>query len=144
MEKYHILTKEEIIDKLKSMEVGEGKELPIKGMCFITPNPDYDPENFSQEIEDSEEVVNIWDEIKKETSKPEFDWVWNNTISSIKKNSVEWYKNHSKICEVKSHYLGLYLSSVFHPDGTRNYYSEENLKRVMEFSDKWSGIINMA
>ena len=85
MEKYHILTKEEIINKLKAMEVGEGKEMPVKIFHFLTPNPYYDPNTFSQEIEDSEEPVNIIEEIKKETSKPEFDCVWNNTISNINK-----------------------------------------------------------
>ena len=142
MEKYHILTKEEIIEKLKSMEVGEGKELPIKTMSFITLNPDYDPDNFSQEIEDSEERIDLWDEVKKEISKPEFDWVWNNTLSNIRKNSKKWYDNHSKMCELKQHPMVMYMCCVEHSDGTRNYYSEKNLQRILKFAEKYGGIIN--
>ena len=69
MEKYHILTKEEIINKLKAMEVGEGKEMTVKIFHFLTPNPYYDTNTFSQEIEDSEEPVNIIEEIKKDKKK---------------------------------------------------------------------------
>lgn len=141
MGKYHLLTKEEIIDRLKTMEVGEGKELPIKRMVFITVNTDYDPDNFSQEIEDSEETVDWLSEMKKETSKLEFDWVWNNTLGNIKRNSDKWLDNHSKICPAKLHF-NLYLSSVTHSNGTRNYYSEENLRQILEFADKNGGIIN--
>ena len=142
MEKYHILTKEEIINKLKAMEVGEGKEMPVKFFNFLTPNPYYDPNTFSQEIEDSEEPVNILEEIKKETSKPEFDYVWNNTISNIKTNSDKWQKNHTKICEVKLHADKIYMQCATHEDGTRNYYSEENLQRILELASKCGGIIN--
>lgn len=142
MEKYHILTKEEIINKLKAMEVGEGKEMTVKIFHFLTPNPYYDPNTFSQEIEDSEEPVNIIEEIKKETSKPEFDFVWNNTISNIKTNSDKWQKNHTKICEVKLQADKIYMPCATHEDGTRNYYSEENLQRILELASKWRGIIN--
>lgn len=142
MEKYHILTKEEIINKLKAMEVGEGKEMTVKIFHFLTPNPYYDPNTFSQEIEDSEEPVNIIEEIKKETSKPEFDCVWNNTISNIKTNSDKWQKNHTKICEVKLQADNIYMPCATHEDGTRNYYSEENLQRILELASKWGGIIN--
>lgn len=142
MEKYHILTKEEIINKLKAMEVGEGKEMPVKIFHFLTPNPYYNPNTFSQEIEDSEEPVNIIEEIKKETSKPEFDCVWNNTISKIKTNSDKWQKNHTKICEVKLQADKIYMQCATHEDGTRNYYSEENLQRILELASKWGGIIN--
>jgi hypothetical protein len=40
-------------------------------------------------------------EIKKESSKPGFDWVWNNTIGNIPKNSEKWLDNHSKKCPAK-------------------------------------------
>mgnify|MGYP003558419326 CR=1 FL=1 len=50
------LTIEEIGEKLKNMTVGEGKYLPISFVSFLVKNPNYDPTNFSQEIEDSEEI----------------------------------------------------------------------------------------
>lgn len=145
MEEYNVLTKDEIIDRLKSMEVGVGKELPWKILSFIIFNPDYDPESFSQEIEDSEEAIDYLDEIMKEMNKPEFDFVWNNTLSSVKKNSEKWFLNHSKICKViLDPYAMVLQCAAEHKDGTRNYYSEFNVNRLMEYSEKKGGILNFA
>lgn len=95
------LTHEQIREALREMRVDTGKCLPLKFFSFIVKNPDYDPDNFSQEIEDSEEEIDIMAEIRKESSKPGFDWVWNNTIGNIPKNSERWLDNHSKKCQSK-------------------------------------------
>lgn len=143
MEKYHILTKEEIVEKLKSMDVRDGKELPIRWFSFITMNSEYDPNGFSQEIEESENKIDLMEEMMKEISKPEFDFVWNNTLSGIKKNSHKWLKNHTKMCKLKLHPFAMLLSCVQFSDGSRNYASEENIKRIVEFSEKNGGIVSI-
>lgn len=130
-----MLTKEDIAFKLQAMEVGEGKESPFKSLNVVTVNPDYDPSSFSQEIEDSEEEVDLMAEIQKETAKPGFDWVWNNTLGSIKRNSEAWCANHSKKCKAKLHPLALMLTSVEHADGKRDYFSPENVERVVRFGE---------
>ena len=95
------LTHEQIRKALREMRVDTGECLPNKFFSFIVKNPNYDPDNFSQEIEDSEEEIDTMAEIKKESSKPGFDWVWNNTIGNIPKNSERWLDNHSKKCPAK-------------------------------------------
>lgn len=75
MENLHLLTRDEIADKLKAMEVGEGKELPMKGLSFIVENRKYDPDSFSQEIEDSEERIDELELINREIHQPGFDFV---------------------------------------------------------------------
>lgn len=47
------LTMDEIKDRLIKMEVGINGQLPIKFFGFIVKQPEYDIDNFSQEIEDS-------------------------------------------------------------------------------------------
>ena len=137
-----MLTKKEIIKKLKSMEVGEGKELPIKSCSFLIINNEYDPSNFSQAIEDGEKEVDLMGEIIKEMNKPEFDWVWNNTIGNIKTNSDKWYANHTKKCKIKLEPNRLFLTCKEYSGGTRNYYSEENLKRILDYAEEVGGIID--
>ena len=69
-------------------------QTPITQFWFITFNKDYDPESFSQEIEDSEE--------KRDFLK----WITegHNTVwEKFENNSEKWLKNHSKICKVKFH-----------------------------------------
>lgn len=95
------LTHEEIRERLRNMVVGENGVLPLKAFSFIVKNPNYDPDTFSQEIEDSEVKINVLDEIKKEIHRPVFDFIWHNTLSDIPHNSEEWEKNHSKICKAK-------------------------------------------
>lgn len=134
MEEYHVLTKNEIIDKLKSMEVGEGKEYPWKTISFVYLNPNYDPDTFSQEIEDTEEEIDLMEEFKK--------W-YNAQVSKMKKNSDKWYANHTKICKIQLAPMQILLQcAAQHRDGTRNYYSENNVKQIMEWGDKHGKILN--
>lgn len=124
-----LLTKDEIVNRLKQMKVGEEYNdvivLPVKLLSFLVPNNKYDPINFSQEIEDSEENLGAWSKIWEEIHKPEFDFVWNNTLGRLSENSPRWKNNHSKICPVKQLGLKFLSQCVVHEDETRDYYSDE-------------------
>jgi hypothetical protein len=142
MENIKTLSQTEIIEKLKSMEVGEGKELPHKLLNIITVNKDYDMENFSQEIEDSEEEVDILKEVIKEIQKPDFNWIWHNTIGN-KKNSDKWYANHTKKCKTKFHPMAITLLSNSTDSQTgRNYYTKENVEKILEFAKQNGEIVD--
>lgn len=140
-EKELLLTEEEIINKLKMLRVDTGENPPIKRLFMVVPNPDYDPDNFSQEIEDSEKGIDWIEEMTKRTSDPNFDFVWNNTLGEIPKNSEKWQKNHNKILKVI--YVPLLVACCNHSDGTRDYYSENILKTIKEYSDKYGGIYDI-
>lgn len=141
-----LLTKDEIVNRLKQMKVGEkynGRIIdPMKLFAFTVPNDEYDPDNFSQEIEDSEEKIDILKNIWEEIHKPEFDFVWNNTLSRLPENSQRWQNNHSKICPIKQLGLVFAAQSVFHKDGTRDYYSDEIINKIMNINEKYDGIID--
>ena len=76
MKEYHVLTEQEIADKLANMRVDTGEYLPIKMFSFIILNPEYNPDDFSEEIENSEEFINTLGLEIKEIHKPDFDFVW--------------------------------------------------------------------
>lgn len=139
----NFLTRKDIAAKLKSMKVGENGVLPIKAFSFLVENRKYDPDNFSQEIEDTEEAIDVWKEIYEEIHKPYFDFVWNNTISQLPLNSKTWRNNHSKKCSVKLCGFAMYGSSIEHEDGTRDYYSEELVDKIVAWAEKNGGIIEM-
>jgi hypothetical protein len=140
----HILTRNEIIDKLKSMKVGEDGCLPMKAFSFIVKNREYDPDSFSQEVEDSEERIDVWKEVYKEIQKPEFDFVWNNTIGSLPRNSKEWNDNHTKVCTVKLCPMVFYAACINHSDGTRDYYSEELVDKILNWSKENGEIVDLS
>ncbi len=133
--KFHVLTKDEIIEQLKNMNVDGEKILPFHWFSFIVINPEYEPESFSQEIEDSEEEIKSWDLMIEEMNKPDFDFVWHNTLSNIPRNSEKWLKNHSKICAVKFSPVRFMEQCVNWADGTRNYYSERILNKILEIEN---------
>lgn len=141
-----LLTKDEIVDRLKQMKVGEKYNdvliLPMKWFSFLVPNDKYDPDNFSQEIEDSEENLEAWSKIWEEINKPDFDFVWNNTLGRLPRNSERWKNNHGKICPVKQLGLEFISKCVVHDDGTRDYYSDEIINKIMNINEKYGGIIN--
>ena len=124
------LTIEEIGEKLKNMTVGEGKYLPISFVSFLVKNPNYDPTNFSQEIEDSEEEIDVLNEMLAEMKKPGFDIICNNTLHNVKTNSKRWRENHSKKCQVNLLTNWLILQSEMHKTGERDFYSEDNINKI--------------
>ena len=134
------LTIEEIGEKLKNMLVGEGKYLPITFVSFLVKNPDYDPTNFSQEIEDSEEEIDVLNEILVEMKKPGFDIIWNNTLYNIKTNSKCWCENHSKKCPIYFLSNGVILQSETHKNGVRDFYSEENINKIKTVLEEYNEI----
>lgn len=124
------LTIEEIGEKLKNMTVGEGKYLPFCLVSFLVKNLTYDPTNFSQEIEDSEEEIDVLNEMLAEMKKPGFDIIWNNTLHNVKTNSKRWRENHAKKCQVKLLFNWIILESETHKTGVRDYYSEDNINKI--------------
>ena len=150
--KMKALTHEQIREKLKCMRVDTGKFLPIKFFSFIVKNPDYDPDNFSQEIEDSEEEIDVMSEITKETSKTDFDWAWNNTIGSIPRNSEKWLDNHRKKCPQKLLMLAFPSSSSMHvitttlssgesfEEKVRDYDNDSTMEKILEIEKEYGEI----
>ena len=134
-EQIKILTKDEIVEKLKNMNVDNKKIFPIHTFSFIVINPDYNPEKFSQEIEDSEEEIDTYGLMLEEIKKPGFDLVWHDTTCNVPRNSEKWLKNHSKICKAKFMPFKFWESCINYCDGTRNYYSEEILNKILEIGD---------
>ena len=130
----HILTKEEIAQQLYSMEVIDGKDYPIKLLNFLVPNKNYDPDNFSQEIENSEE-----------------DFTYNDSIQILKnsnkivnrRNSKRWIDNHSKICKISIIPLAVYITAKKRENGRRDFCTEENINNIIKFSDQYGGIFEM-
>ena len=134
------LSMDEIKDKLIKMEVGINGVLPVKFFGFIVKNPEYDPDNFSQEIEDSEIEVDIFNEINKKINEPDFDFIWNNTLDNIQLNSEQWKKNHIKKCQATFLHNRFAAQCIEHPDGIRNYYSEEIIDMIQEVLDEYKEI----
>ena len=137
------LTIEEIGGKLKNMTVGEGKYLPISYVSFLVKNPNYDPTNFSQEIEDSEEEVDVLNEMLAEMKKPGFDIIWNNTLHNVKTNSKRWRENHSKKCQVNLLSNWLILQSEMHKTGERNFYNEDNINKIKTVIKEYNEIYDI-
>lgn len=138
IEKYKPLSKEEIIVRLKEMT--PEKVGPIKLLCFIVLNDNFDPYGFSQEIEDTEEFIDTWSLAMEEIKKPEFDFVWNNTIGELPRNSEKWLDNHDKIRHVK--FKTIPVQCITHEDGTRDYNSDENVDKVLKIQEQYRVIID--
>lgn len=137
------LTIEEIGDKLKNMIVGEGKYLPIAYVSFLVKNPSYKPTNFSQEIENSEEEIDVLNEILVEMKKPGFDIIWNNTLHNVKTNSKRWCENHSHKCQITLLANWLILQSEIHENGARDFYSEDNINKIKTVLEEYNEIYDI-
>lgn len=127
------LTREQIVEKLKNMVVGDDI-LPIKFFNAITLNPDYDPENFDKEL----------DGIADYSSPPEIHYdVFRCThYVSEQAEATEWWKNHTKICPLK-YWAGIFAAACINwTDGTRNYYSEEYVDKIIDFCKEYGGVID--
>ena len=132
-----LLTTDEIVEKLKAMRVDTRENPPIRFMFITTPNPNYDPEGFSQEIEDSE-TPDDWDgSLMELMAKRGVMWAFN----AAGRNSKKWWTNHEK--KLKYIIEGFHSACIMHDDGTRDYNSEANLTRIGEFSDKNGGIYDV-
>lgn len=137
------LTIEEIGEKLKNMIVGEGKYFPISYVSCLVRNPNYDPTNFSQEIEDSEEEVDVLNEIIAKMKEPGFDIIWNNTLHNVKTNSKRWCENHSKKCPVLLLPNCMILQSETHETGVRDFYSEDNINKIKTVFEEYDEIYDI-
>lgn len=129
------LTREEVAQRLKDMIVGVTVTFPIKAFNFIVPNPDYDPENFDESIDGKPDFYGSFDE---DYEKSMFRLIHYNVDTKAKK----WMENHSKICPLKYIPAQLLTQCENHEDGTRNYYSEEILDKIMNWGEKHGGIVD--
>lgn len=136
------MTREEIIAKLKTMIVGEDGRLPISSLNYVLENKDYDPEHFSQEIEDSEE----YDDVYKRLT----DWVKEGhdilLFDNSHHNSEEWLANHAKKSKFSIVYLSTLVKAETHitDDGNhiRDYNSEENVEVILKYQEIYGNILN--
>ena len=122
------------------MTVGEGKYLPMTFVSFLVKNPNYDPTNFSQEIEDYEEEIDVLNEMLAEAKKPGFDIIWNNTFHNVKTNSKRWCENHSKKCQIHLLANWMLLQSEMHENGVRDFYSEDNINKIKTVLEEYNEI----
>lgn len=129
------LTREDVAQRLKDMIVGVTVELPIKIFNFIVPNPDYDPDNFDESIDGKPDFYGSFDELDE---KSLFRIIHYNVDTNAKK----WMENHSKICPLKFIPAQLPTQCVNHEDGTRDYYSEEILNKIMNWAEEHGGIVD--
>ena len=84
------MTYEEFEDKLQQTEVY--LDVPFAQWYMLVENEEYDPDGFSQEIEDNEKYspfYNAFINLKE--------------CTAISDNSDEWKANHSKKCAVKAY-----------------------------------------
>ena len=137
----HILTKEEIVQQLYSMEVIDGKDYPIKILNFLVPNKNYDPDNFSQEIENSEEDFTYIDSIR--ILKSAIDGGIFGCKIVNRRNSKQWLDNHSKICKISFMPMAVYINAQRHENGRRDFCTEENINNIIKFSEQYGGIFEM-
>lgn len=129
------LTRKQIVEKLKNMVVGDNI-LPVKFFNVITPNPDYDPENYEPKLDGKVDYI----------SPEESDGQLMQSIRIVHyasdTNNYRWWKNHTKICPLK-YWPGIFAAACINwTDGTRNYYSEEYVDKIINFCEEYGGVID--
>lgn len=130
-----LLTREQILEKLKNMTVG-GDILPIKFFHVITPNPDYDPENYDPKLDGKV------DYISPEESDGQLMQSMRIVHYASDTNNDRWWNNHTKICELKL-WVNIFAAECINwEDGTRNYYSEEYADNIIDFCKEYGGVID--
>lgn len=132
MEQIKFLTREQIGEKLKKMEVDDDKIWPHHYFGVITPNPDYDPENYDPTL----------DEMGDYMAQEESDGQLFRVVGDASDKSNEWWKNHTKICKLKM-WPAIFLAACINwTDGTRNFYSEEYIDKIIDFSKEYGGVVD--
>ena len=160
IEEPKLMTIEEIKEALSNMRVDTGEYLPVKFFHVIVPNPEYDPEGFSQEIEDSEEEVNYIQELDAEAKREGFKtWVFHykEIMANLpRKNSVKWLDNHTKRCICKlipcafagqciEHTITTSVDGeVINEEKRRDYLTDRVMKSVEDVIALYGGIYKIA
>jgi len=93
--------------------------------CYVT-NDKYDPDGFSEELENSEEDM-LDEEMKEIMSHP--------GISVNKKfNSPEWKENHLKICKLKVDIPAVLMTAYEDKDlAIRHFGGPDNIEKIAEW-----------
>lgn len=127
-----LLTREQIVEKLKNMTVG-GDILPVKFFAVITPNPDYDPENYDPKLDGKVDYI----------SPEKSDGLIKRIVHyASDTNNERWRKNHTKICELTLWRNIFAATCISWEDGTRNYYSDEYVDKIIDFCEEYGGVID--
>ena len=147
------LSHDEIREILRGMKVDLKNILPLKYFHLLVKNPEYDPDNFSQEIEESEEEIDVFSEVKKEAEKEGVDWAlnWNRLLQKVNKNSQRWRDNHTKnkyIMILPWAFLGACIEHIITVDdgksvaktSVRDFDNDMVMKHIMEIEDKYGEI----
>lgn len=133
LNEFKTLSKDEIINILENAPCYD-HYVPLL-LNMLVYNKSYDPENFSQEIHDTEEDKRQEDFARflKRTEEPDFNWVWNNDLGKIKKqNSQKWIENEAKITPLKIVPTMVYTKKV---DGKWTLNHEDNINNITKHNN---------
>lgn len=133
LNEFKTLSKDEIINILENAPCYD-HYVPIL-LNILVYNKSYDPENFSQEIHDTEEDKRQEDfsRMLKRTKEPDFDWVWNNDLDKIERqNSQKWLENEAKNTPLE---LASAIISSRNVNGKWTFNHEDNINNITEHND---------
>ena len=133
LNKYKTLSKDEIINILGNAPYYD--HYVVMYLWAYVYSESYDPENFSQEIHDTEEDKRQEDFIRmlNRTKEPDFDWVWNNDLDKLEKqNSQKWLENEAKNTPLELAPTMVYTKKV---DGKWTLNHEDNIKNITKHNN---------
>jgi hypothetical protein len=133
LNEYKILSKDEIINILENTPCYDHC-VPMLLMMIVY-SKSYDPENFSQEIHDTEEDKRQedFDRMLNRIKEPDFDWVWNNDLDKLEKqNSQKWLENEAKNTPLEI--ASAFISSR-NVNGKWTFNHENNINNITKHND---------
>ena len=133
LNEYKTLSKDEIINILGNAPYYD--HYVVMYLWAYVYSESYDPENFSQEIHDTEEDKRQEDFIRmlNRTKEPDFDWVWNNDLDKLEKqNSQKWLENEAKNTPLELAPTMVYTKKV---DGKWTLNHEDNIKNITKHNN---------
>lgn len=138
--------REELMRYLGGITVGVDETPPERYFSLLVPNPDYDPDGFSQEIEDSEvyrgrRAVVLF--AAKGVDAFFMDSDYRNYIFSQSQNSAAWQRNHTKSCGLKMLWNAVLWPCV-NEGGRRHFGSAELAGRILEKASEYGGLVGIS
>lgn len=133
LNEYKRLSKDEIINILGNAPC-HNHYVPMYLWAYVY-SESYDPENFSQEIHDTEEDKRQEDFVRmlNRTKEPDFDWVWNNDLDKLEKqNSQKWLENEAKNTPLELAPMMVYTKKV---DGKWTLNHEDNINNITKHNN---------
>lgn len=133
LNEFKTLSKDEIISILENAPC-YNHYAPMFLYMYVY-NKSYDPENFSQEIHDTEEDKRQEDfaRMLNRTKEPDFDWVWNNDLDKLEKqNSQKWLENEAKNTPLE--FVTAFICSK-NVDGKWTFNHEDNINNITKHNN---------